>query len=318
MIRSFLNPYSILSQRRAGNLLSIFIFHRVVEQPDAMLPDIPDKVQFEKIIRFIGRSFTPISLGKAISALKAGNLPPAAAAVTFDDGYADNLHVAAPILAKYRIPATFFIATGFTEGGLMWNDYLCESLRTFTHGAIDLSEFNLGKPELTDISSRRKTFEKLRDTLKYLPHEQRMSTAQSIAAKSNYSPSKRLMLSRDDLITLLDMEMEIGGHTISHPILSLLEEKKAREEICGCREDLEAWLGIKIKLFAYPNGRPRTDYLDRDVSFARDAGYEAAVSTHHGVAWKGSDMYQLPRFTPWNRNLALFALRSANNLMKTQ
>ena len=94
---------------------------------EVLLPGEPDAQRFEQIAAFLARCFRVMPLPDAIDALQRGCLPAAAACITFDDGYADNLEVAAPILRKHGLSATFFIATGFTGGGRMFNDTVIEA-----------------------------------------------------------------------------------------------------------------------------------------------------------------------------------------------
>jgi peptidoglycan/xylan/chitin deacetylase (PgdA/CDA1 family) len=101
---------------------------------------------------------------------------------------------------------------------------------------------------------------------------------------------------------LYDEGMEIGGHTVNHPILAVLDAQEARAEITGGKHRLEEITGAPVTLFAYPNGKPGEDYGPRDVELVKKAGFAAAVSTRSGVAGRGSDVFQLPRFGPWDRN----------------
>jgi peptidoglycan/xylan/chitin deacetylase (PgdA/CDA1 family) len=103
--------------------------------------------------------------------------------------------------------------------------------------------------------------------------------------------------------------MEIGGHTVTHPILALLDEEEARAEILGGKRQLEDITGAPVSLFAYPNGKPDQDYSLRDVELVKKAGFAAAVSTMSGVANRSSDLFQLPRFGPWDKNPHRLGLR---------
>ena len=101
---------------------------------------------------------------------------------------------------------------------------------------------------------------------------------------------------------LRDEGMEIGGHTVNHPILTGLREQEARAEIVNGKRRLEEITGAPVTLFAYPNGKPGRDYGPREVELVREAGFTAAVSTIGGVANRDSDIFQLPRFNPWDRS----------------
>jgi peptidoglycan/xylan/chitin deacetylase (PgdA/CDA1 family) len=108
--------------------------------------------------------------------------------------------------------------------------------------------------------------------------------------------------------------MGIGAHTRTHPILASLDAAAARDEIATGRSELEAIAGVPVPLFAYPNGKPGTDYTARDVTLVRELGFAAAVTTAPGVATRRADVWQLPRFTPWDRPLWKFGTRLSLNL----
>jgi peptidoglycan/xylan/chitin deacetylase (PgdA/CDA1 family) len=95
--------------------------------------------------------------------------------------------------------------------------------------------------------------------------------------------------------------IEIGAHTVHHPILRLLNDAEAEREIAESRRQLEVIVGDSISLFAYPNGQPERDYEDRHVSMVRKLGFTAAVSTAPGVSRPGDDVHQLKRFSPWDQ-----------------
>jgi peptidoglycan/xylan/chitin deacetylase (PgdA/CDA1 family) len=93
---------------RGGKLLT-FIFHRVLSVPDPLFPYEQDGRQFEWMMRFVAKNFTVLRLEDAASRLAAGDLPPTAACITFDDGYGDNVEVALPILRRHDLVGTFFV-----------------------------------------------------------------------------------------------------------------------------------------------------------------------------------------------------------------
>ena len=105
-------------------------------------------------MRWIRSWFNVLPLALAVERLRQGDLPARALAITFDDGYADNAEVAAPILERLGLPATFFVTTGFLQGGCMWNDRVIEALRNCAADELDLSELGLGT---LDLQPRRST-----------------------------------------------------------------------------------------------------------------------------------------------------------------
>src|SRR5665213_2379474 len=129
--------------------LSILIFHRVLPQRDPLFPGEAFAKQFDALIEHVAARFRVLPLAYAIEALKQGTLPSRALAITFDDGYADNLTIAAPILQRHGVSATVFVATGYLDGSCMWNDLVIEAFRSTRHAELDLQSMNLGKHQLS-------------------------------------------------------------------------------------------------------------------------------------------------------------------------
>jgi peptidoglycan/xylan/chitin deacetylase (PgdA/CDA1 family) len=123
------------------------------------------------------------------------------------------------------------------------------------------------------------------------------------------------MMSSAQLRAVHAQGIAIGAHTVSHPILLKLDAQRARSEGDGSRKKLEPLLDAPVSLFAYPNGRPDVDYGVEHVRMVKDPGFEAAVSTAWGVCHSGSDRHQLPRFTPWDREIPRFVLRLWHRLL---
>jgi hypothetical protein len=191
----------------------------------------------------------------------------------------------------------------------MFNDGVIEAVRRAPAGTHDLSSLGLGSHNLVDNKSRRAAIDTLIGQLKYRPIGERRALVERLAAAMQSTLPADLMMSPAQIKRLHNEGMEIGGHTISHPILAMLDEKDARAEIIGGKHRLEEITGAPVTLFAYPNGKPGRDYGPRDVDLVKKAGFAAAVSTIGGVANGSSDLFQLPRFSPWDRNPRRLGLR---------
>lgn len=259
--------------------------------------------------RLLARNFNVLPLHEAAQRLQNGTLPAAAAAITFDDGYADNLEVAWPILKRYDLPATFFIATSFLDGGRMWNDEVIETARISPNGKLDLRDFDLGVHALSDAESRIQCYETVLGMLKYFEHSKRSQVAREIGRRTFVPERSDIMLTRAQLRQLHADGAEIGAHTHTHPILEHLDDDKAIGEISAGKEELESILGETVKVFAYPNGVPGRDYSARHGEMVRKLGFSAAVSTAPKFANAVADAFQLPRFTPWDRVPQKFVAR---------
>ena len=299
----------------AGQRLSILIFHRVLPQQDPLFPDEVTAERFDRQLSQVKQCFNIISLSEGVRALRAGKLPARAACITFDDGYADNAEIALPILQRHGLSAAFFVATGFLDGGRMWNDTIIELIRA-APAAIDLERAGFGRFTLETTEQRRAALGTLIGRLKYLPLAER---ADQIAAIRDLVPvalPDTLMMTSSQVRQLHQAGMDIGGHTVNHPIIARMDAAGARKEIADGKEALEGIIEAPVRLFAYPNGKPGQDYQAEHVQMVKDIGFEAAVSTSWGAARPGGDLYQLPRFTPWDQGHLRFMLRLMQNLRR--
>ncbi|MFL6707130.1 MAG: polysaccharide deacetylase family protein [Massilia sp.] len=293
--------------------LSILIYHRVLAQPDPLFPDEIDAARFDQQLRFLKANFNIISLAAAIEGLKNNSLPPRAACLTFDDGYADNATIALPILQRHGVNATVFVATGFLNGGRMWNDTIIELIRR-APSQIDLTGAGYGSYTLDSVAARRQAIGSLLDQLKYIPMDERLRQVQAIAAQVDVRLPDDLMMRTDQVRQLHAAGIEIGAHTVDHPILARLSAAEARSQIATGKAALENMIGASVNLFAYPNGKPGRDYLAEHVAIVKELGFTGAVSTSWGAARPSADLFQLPRFTPWDRKRLPFTLRLLKNL----
>src|SRR5882672_3382138 len=125
--------------------LSVLIYHRVHAQRDPLFPDEPTAAEFAARMRWMGANFDVLPLAQAVQGLKRGDLPRRALCITFDDGYADNHDVAMPILRQLGLPATFFVSSGYLDGGCMFNDVVIEAVRQARVKTLDLASLGLGQ-----------------------------------------------------------------------------------------------------------------------------------------------------------------------------
>jgi len=297
-----------------GAKLSVLIFHRVHAEPDPLFPGEAYALSFDEKMGWLKRWFNVLPLAEAVAGLRDGKLPSRPAAITFDDGYADNRTVALPILQRHGLPATFFVCSGFVDGGRMWNDTVIETLRRCAGPVLDLRALDLGVHPVGAISQRRAAIVSLIGQLKYLAPSERLRRVNAIAVCADVNLPDDLMLSSAQLREMAHAGMTIGAHTVHHPILKGLPEDETLSELIEGRRRLEQITGGPVRFFAYPNGMPGRDYTADHVRLVRQAGFEAALTTAWGAAHPGCDLYQIPRFTPWDRGGLRFGLRLAKNL----
>lgn len=296
-----------------GRALSVLTYHRVLPEPDSMRRAEPDAKQFRTQIERLKRFFSPIALSDAVERLASGQpLPRRAVAVTFDDGYADNLTVAAPILQAFDVPATVFVTEGFLDGGRMWNDTVVEVCRRRPPGTWDLQAIGLERIEIGSQDDRRRAASMVLRSIKHRSPEERAAAVKSLAEGVDGLPDD-LMLTQQQLCALSNSGIDIGAHTLTHPILATQTQEESRREIIDSKARLEERLQKPVSLFAYPNGKEGADWNDSHVQMVREAGYRAAVTTEPGVSTGNVDPYRIPRFTPWDRSTAKYLLRMLVN-----
>ena len=250
----------------------------------------------------------PTSLASLVEHLRKGSLPPKSVAVTFDDGYADNLYKAKPVLEKYEIPATVFVCTGYTGKEFWWDelDRLVMSSQSEL-GALCLQvgekSFVQDQPKVSSkagLESRRKFRQALYHFLLGLDVDEQNQAMDDIRAWSAVSSNEVTAhaMTHDELAKLADGGLiEIGAHTRSHPMLPRLTVEQQREEIVSNKKDLEEWLGKNVDGFAYPNGRATSDAK----KIVREAGFTFGCTSLHDVVRPASDLHALTRF--WQKDI---------------
>lgn len=309
---------TVLHKRGEGTPLSVLNYHSVSAQPEPLGHADVDAATFEMHLEVLASACTVLPLGEAARRLRDGTLPPCAACITFDDGYADNVTRALPMLQRHGLSATFFIATGYLDGGRMFNDVVIEALRRCDAAELDLVALDLGRHPLHDTEARARAIGEILGKVKRLAPDVRAQRVAAVATAAGVAPAGQLMMTREQVRALADAGMEIGCHTHTHPILTSVPPEQARADIAENKRELEDIIGRPVTVFAYPNGKPIRDYGAEHVAMVREAGFEAAVSTARGVAHGGSDPLQLPRFTPWDATPERFLARLVMNWRSTR
>ena len=306
-------PVQLLMRALPSASLNVLAYHRVLPAPDPMRPGAPTVEEFERRMRWVASNFDVMPLTEAVRALRGNRLPKRALSITFDDGYADNHDLALPVLRQIGLPATFFIATGFLDGGYMFNDLVIEALRHAQGPQFDLSDLGYGRLFVRTENERREAAGSILEELKCEMPGRRHAVAIDIATRAGAVLPSHLMMTTKEVKALYEAGMEIGAHTVRHPILARVSLDRVRQEIKDSRSQLEQIIGAPVVLFAYPNGRPMRDYRREHVGLVKELGFEAAVSTAWGAAHPGDDLYQIPRFTPWDHPNWRFGFRLAKS-----
>jgi peptidoglycan/xylan/chitin deacetylase (PgdA/CDA1 family) len=304
--RMFRLAGSLFSRRGRSASMLVLIFHRVLPEPDALLPNEPDARTFAAQMSLLAGNFNVLPLREATERLYAGSLPERAVCVTFDDGYANNCEVALPILAALRLPATVFVAPGFLDGKWMFNDVVLEAVR---HAPQHVKLPVVHDVDLSSADARIAAWERIVTALKYLDPEERLRRAETLVADLGVALPRGPMMTEAQVAQLHRAGIEIGAHTMSHPILTKIDGAASLREMVDSRNRLQEMIGSPVRSFAYPNGRPLEDYDRTHVALVAKAGFDLAVSTAWGAATIGSDRLQIPRIAPWDKTARRYLAR---------
>lgn len=258
---------------------------------------------------------TPISLRALIEALHRGQVTDRSVVVTFDDGYANNLHAALPVLQRFDVPATVFVTTGQVGSGHeFWWDELEQMLlrarplpaaltlsvgratRRWELGTAVNAPEEPGRPaSRATAGSRLAFYHDVWQTLVPLIQHDRHLAMGALKDWSGVEPTTRQThrpLTGDEIATLSSHGLvEIGAHTVTHPRLPALPRSAQRAEIGDGKTHLERLVGKPVTSFSYPFGK-----LDQvTATLVREAGFNCAVSNESEAVWRASSPMQLPR-----------------------
>jgi peptidoglycan/xylan/chitin deacetylase (PgdA/CDA1 family) len=301
-------------QPGAGRLC-IVNYHRILEVADPLMSAEPDVKTFRWQMKLLADCFNVLPLHEAMSGLERNNIPPRAVCITFDDGYRSTHDLALPILQEFNLPATVFVTTGYIGEGSMWNDRILESVRMIPSPTLDLSEHGLGLYPIGTLNDRKLAIDTLTEKTKYLPPHKRQALLDRLGQIAGADEPDQ-MLTEGMIRALSAQNVEIGAHTVSHPILTSLADATAQYEIVESKHILEQIIGKPVRYFAYPNGKRGMDFDERHVAMAKAAGFTAAFTTALGAATIADDRFMIPRSRPWDSTPFFYAFRLLRWLAK--
>jgi peptidoglycan/xylan/chitin deacetylase (PgdA/CDA1 family) len=282
-------------RRQAGDYrLHVLAYHEVSDGPEREGTVSQDR--FRRHVRLLKDLSRIVPIDEACDMLREGaRLTEDGVVITFDDGYLGNYCHALQVLKAERVSATVFVTTGFIDGAELWFERARQLLRNVdvdaaknTPSATNALKEAFGSWPLPagDIDSLA--------ILKRLPPTERNRLLDAAAQIATVSPSEVRPMTWEQIGEMSSSGVEIGCHTVTHPILSTLDADAQREEIGSAARRIEAVIGRRPRFFAYPNGGTG-DFSEVTVQALKDNGFSAACTMVRGYNRAGCDPFRLKR-----------------------
>ena len=276
------------------------MYHRVFETSSDPWELCVSPKHFSCHLELLRRYYPVLSLQQLLSALKSAQLPKRAVVLTFDDGYADNLWNAKPLLEKYELPATIFVTTGSLDNSneFWWDDLeriLLQPRKLPKRLQLQIQGKSYEWPVISS-GEREIAYMAIHQILQPLKASERDPVIDKLFVRANVDPKGRpdyRPLTTDELIQLAQSKfIDIGAHAVTHPFLSVMSRDSQFVEIFGSRKKLEDILGCRVNTFSYPYGNLSADTVD----MVAEAGFVSALTIDDDAVRKGTNPLLLGRF----------------------
>jgi peptidoglycan/xylan/chitin deacetylase (PgdA/CDA1 family) len=307
----------LLGRREPAPL--ILLYHSIAEVESDPWSLSVSPAHFAEHLDVITSSHRPLPLSELVRLSADGRAPPDAVALTIDDGYANNLLAAKPLLERAGVPATVFIATGMLGGSEFWWDEIARIVLGTSGGSPLRLRFPDGEREWpveesldadamrvhrawrasrdAPTTMRQRAFLELYRLMRALTPNERATVLAELGAWSG-APSVAAPLRSLTEAELAELArgalVEIGAHTVSHPVLATLPFDAQRKEMVESRARLFDLLDRSVTSLAYPFGG-RKEYSADSVAIARELGFDLACANVHGALRPTADRLELPR-----------------------
>jgi peptidoglycan/xylan/chitin deacetylase (PgdA/CDA1 family) len=278
----------------------ILMYHSIAAHDVAEFVDPPNRLSpemFERQMAFLSEHRRVVPLSQVVEQIASGESPSmGTVCITFDDGYLDNLTTAAPILEKYKLSATLFLATGYVERGeTQWADILYWLLQRRTTDKLRMPSLGNQETYLTS-DARRGAARKIlhRCLLEATRQERRQLLTEIERQLLPEGRAPRLTMNWEDVRQLRRRYpfFEIGGHTREHIDLRTHRGEAARSEIDGCAEDVRRELGVEPRHFSFPYAR----WCAETRGIVCTSGWRSAVGSGDNIrVGQASDRFAIPR-----------------------
>ncbi|MBT0662721.1 polysaccharide deacetylase family protein [Geobacter pelophilus] len=275
----------------------IFLYHRFCEPGSTIWGGISQD-EFEWHIERVTEKYEVICFAEFLLRKQRQASTRNCAIITVDDGYRDFYQYAYPVLKKSSVPATLFVTSDFIQQRIwLWPDKLKYIVQQLQSGRYSF-EFNHDCFEINtlDNASRLASWMRLSNTCIRLPLTKRemliKSLSESMGIEVPRFPSKDYEACNWNELREMQMNrIEIGSHTLTHPVLSMIPVDEMLKELNDSKVEIEQMLNGQVSTFCYPHGG-ENDINDAVVKATAEAGYRGAV---HGNPPREWNPFLVPR-----------------------
>lgn len=310
-----------------GPSITILRYHSVQNNPADYDSTIGSSIihsteQFHEQMKLLSRHYNPISMDDVLSFLENGtSLPSYPVVITFDDGFKDNLDIAAPILNEFNIQATFYVIIDSLASQENQSAWFLRVRNAFS--ATAKLSWTDSDGNVHSLSDKEKWIDARKIAMSYCGtstgknQRERVEGIEQALEVPNFVAGLDMMLSWNDLRVLRDNGHIIGSHTMSHPNLAYVSEDDAKFEMEQSKIELENKLGESIKHFAYPNPILNPNWNKNTYGLSKNIGYKTAVTCDYGRVKFGDDPLALKRmFAPQNPDELRWYIENTMNGLK--
>jgi peptidoglycan/xylan/chitin deacetylase (PgdA/CDA1 family) len=221
--------------------------------------------------------------------------------ITADDGYSDFYEVAFPLLREFQLPAMLFVVTGFLDGKTwFWWDRLEHMLAQAEPCRLELPfDQQTLEVDLTSSQARNQTWHRIADRCRFLPDETKESLLAQLARQLGIDPTEGpppgyRPLTWEQLQDMIGQGLQVGAHTVHHPVLTRVTLQTARSEIIESGRRLSEKIGRPVRWFCYPQGGP-ADFNSDLQEIVREADYDGCYIAYQDLE-RPQDRYAMPRY----------------------
>jgi len=318
-------------RRRQPTPAVILMYHRIVTEPSDPWRLCVTPANFAAQLDWLRDHYRVVPLRQLAAECGTGSLTRGSVAITFDDGYADNLLAGEPALRERRLPATFFLTTSTlgTQRGFWWDELECLLMRpgplpATLRVSLDGWErsFDSGRAaapcrparECRDVrpwkappDSRLGYYYRVWDDLRSLDEPRRQEALAQLRVQLSEPPTsilERRILTHDEVRQLARSPIaDIGAHSVTHASFLRCAPEHQRREMQQSKNELESLSGHPVHGFAYPHG----DYSPESAQLARETGFEFACTVEETPISAATSVYLLPRLAVEDRGARAFA-----------